>query len=214
MRKPWIVVFIAVFLMSAVASVQVEAAGGSTDGGNVADLFKDKHAPQTVGDNESGKKDVPAATTSGTVWMFVKVIFVLGVVVALIYLLLRFVHARTKSFSEGRSIETMGGVSVGSNRSVQLVKVGSRILVVGVGESISLLKEIENEEEVGELTKQNEREDLIDQSVWRFKDWLKKKKTTENSGGRFKKVLEDRLKQMTNERRNAVDRYEKKGFRK
>ena len=45
----------------------------------------------------------------------------------------------------------MGGTGLGGNRSIQLVKVGDRILIVGVGEDIQLLTEIKDEAERNQL---------------------------------------------------------------
>ena len=42
-------------------------------------------------------------------------------------------------------------LTVGANRSVQLIKVGDRLLVVGVGENIQLLKEIEEGQEYDQI---------------------------------------------------------------
>lgn len=218
LRRQCIWLIAAMFLMLAFPGVNAAAAGGSSnDGGTVAEHFQNGHSPNITGQKKqgaSGKQKAPMATTSGTIWMFVKVILVLAVVVALIYFLLRFVNARTRSYSEGRSIQNVGGVSVGSNRSVQLVKIGGRVLVVGVGESVSLLKEIEDADEVGALLDENRQEDVIDHSIWKFRDWLKQTRTGNRQQGHFQKVLEDRLKQMGQGRKKALDEIKEKGFRK
>ncbi|MXI40447.1 flagella biosynthesis protein FliZ, partial [Escherichia coli] len=53
-------------------------------------------------------------------------------------------------------VENIGGTTVGQNRSVQLIKVGKRVLVVGVADSIQLLKEIDDEQECEAIVKQYE----------------------------------------------------------
>ena len=55
-----------------------------------------------------------------------------------------------------RYVENIGGTTVGQNRSVQLIKVGKRVLVVGVADSIQLLKEIDDEQECEAIVKQYE----------------------------------------------------------
>ena len=50
-----------------------------------------------------------------------------------------------------QTVKTLGGATLGGNRSVQMVKVGNSILVVGVGENVQLLKEINNETEIEEI---------------------------------------------------------------
>ncbi|HET7579074.1 MAG TPA: flagellar biosynthetic protein FliO [Bacillales bacterium] len=218
LRRQWIWFIAAVLLIMAFPEANAAAAGGSSDdGGTVAEHFQKGHSPDGAGQKKQevqNKQKAPLTTTSGTVWMFIKVILVLAVVVALIYFLLRFVNARTRSYSEGRSIQNVGGVSVGSNRSVQLVKIGGRVLVVGVGESVSLLKEIEDADEVGALLDENRQEDVIDHSIWKFRDWLKQTRTGNRQQGHFQKVLEDRLKQMGQDRKKALDEIKEKGYHK
>ncbi|WP_059282601.1 flagellar biosynthetic protein FliO [Bacillus coahuilensis] len=82
---------------------------------------------------------------------YIRMIAALGFVVFLLYVLLKFVNLKTKPNDLTKTIITLGGTPLGGNRSVQLIKVGERILVVGVGEDITLLKEIENKEEYNKL---------------------------------------------------------------
>ncbi|HET7656813.1 MAG TPA: flagellar biosynthetic protein FliO [Bacillales bacterium] len=218
MRSSWIVLFAAVFIaMMSVYQVNAEAAGDSTkcNSNTVAGHFKCAQSPGNSGQKQQDAKKptLTSKSTSGTVGMFIKVFLILAVVVALIYFLLRFVNAKTKSFAEGKIVQTIGGTSVGSNRSVQMVKVGERILVVGVGESVSLLKEIDNQEEVERLLEINHREDVIDKSFWKLKDMLTKRTHSVNQERKsFKTMLEGRLKQMAQERKKAMEQLKKKGF--
>lgn len=209
-----IFVFLAVvFVAWALSQTAAEAAGSTDDGGTVADYLKDGHSSKTP-DKKQEKKDIPVANSSSTAWMFIKVILALALVIALIYLLLRFVHARTKSFADGRTIQSIGGVNVAANRSVQLVKVGDRILVIGVGESVSLLKEINDTSEVEKLLVENTREDVIDHSIVKFRNWFKRTRVPEQSDNNFKTMLEARLKQMTQERKEATAQLKKKDLGK
>jgi flagellar protein FliO/FliZ len=182
----------------------VEAAGSADNGETVADYLKGDHSSKTD-DEKQEKKDLSVSNTPKTAWMFIKVIFVLALVIALIYLLLRFVHARTKSFADGRAIQSIGGVNVAANRSVQLVKVGERILVIGVGESVSLLKEIDDASEVEKLLVENTREDVIDHSIVKFRDWFKRARSPKQGDNNFKAMLEDRLNQMMEERKKTAE---------
>ena len=86
-----------------------------------------------------------------SIWDFLRMIFVMIFVVALLYFVLRFIGKKTKSYQKANFIENLGGTNLGGNRSVQLVKVGERVLIVGVGEDIQLLTEIEDEAERKQL---------------------------------------------------------------
>lgn len=198
--------------MMSVMQLNVQAAGQKDgDDKTVADHFRDKQSSDDKADKQSLKKDTPLTTTSDTVWTFVKVVLVLALVIALIYLLLRFVHKRTRTFAEGRTIQNIGGVSVASNRSVQLIKVGERVFVVGVGESVSLLREIDDLDEVEQLTRESRQADVIDHSMGRLRDWLGKPRSPDGARKDFKPMFEDRLKQIKQERQGAVEQLKKKG---
>ena len=48
-------------------------------------------------------------------------------------------------------VENLGGNRLGANRSVQLIKVGERLFVVGVGENIQLLKKLKKDKNMSKL---------------------------------------------------------------
>jgi flagellar protein FliO/FliZ len=101
---------------------------------------KDQKAPsQTEG------QTLPKASAGGTFLTFIKLLFALGVVLALILFLYRFLAKRTRAFQSVGDLRNLGGVSVGPNRSVQLVKIGDEILIVGVGENVQLIKTVEDQ---------------------------------------------------------------------
>src|SRR5690606_19664621 len=103
--------------------------------------------------------------------MFIALIFI----IFLIYALAKFINKRTRTFHGTRSLESLGGISVGQNRSIQLIKVGKRLLVVGVSDSIHLLKEISDEKEIQQFIEEREaslqQEDIFTKS----KQWLANK---------------------------------------
>ncbi|MFC4355256.1 flagellar biosynthetic protein FliO [Chryseomicrobium palamuruense] len=78
-------------------------------------------------------------------------IFYTLLIVGLIYLLIRFLATRQRSLQTNQLVQIMGGGSVGQQKSVQLVKVGNQVLVVGIGQDVTLLKEIEDEAEKARL---------------------------------------------------------------
>lgn len=197
-----------------VSTANAQAAQKPDDGKTVADQFKNQPTSDQNQEEDNAKDDVPLSTTSDTVWTFVKVILVLALVIALIYLLLRFINKKTRSFTDGRKVQSIGGINVGSNRSVQLIKVGERIFVIGVGESVSLLKEIDDSGEVEQLQMESEHEDVIDHSMVKFRDWLKKPRKKKDSEPDFKRMLEGKLEQITQERKQAIERMEKKRHEK
>jgi flagellar protein FliO/FliZ len=194
--------------------IDAGAEGETGDGEPTVDEWvNDDQQNENSGENKA-ENPPPETTMKNTVWMFVKMVLALGFVIALIYFLLRFVNSRTKAIGDGKAIKSLGGVGVGSNRSVQLVKVGERIFVIGVGETVSLLKEISEPEEIEQMLEANQ-VDPIDGSFKKLKDFFKEntvKANSENPQNRtaFAKMLESQLKTMGRERKQAYEKRSKK----
>ncbi|MFE4349667.1 flagellar biosynthetic protein FliO [Peribacillus butanolivorans] len=148
-----------------------------------------------------------------TIWEFLRMIFATIFVVGLLYIILKFINKKSKSYQKANSVENLGGTSLGANRSVQLVKVGGRILVVGVGENIQLLKEIDNPEEYEQLMKDyNEKMDQMIQPgefATKLKNkWLKKREIETHS---FSSEFKNQLDQMSDSRKKLLNELERKG---
>lgn len=193
-----------------VQSGVANAAGG--DGASAYDTIqkhtstsKDQKAPsQTKG------QTLPNSSAGGTFLTFLKLLFALGVVLALILFLYRFLSKRTRAFQSVGHLRNLGGVSVGPNRSVQLVRIGDEILVVGVGENVQLIKTVEDEDFLAKL---QEAENLIQTSKGgqlgtRLLEWAKEtgKAKTQRSQveGSYKNQLLQVLKERSDELRRIV----------
>ncbi|MDM5297944.1 flagella biosynthesis regulatory protein FliZ [Bacillus pumilus] len=130
------------------------------ENGTVNDWLKEekegtKDTQKKNTDNQTNPaEEVPSSSVS--IMDFVKMIGALLFVILLIYGLVRFVGKQNRLLKPFRYVENIGGTTVGQNRSVQLIKVGKRVLVVGVADSIQLLKEIDDEQECEEIVKQYE----------------------------------------------------------
>ncbi|CVM88307.1 flagella biosynthesis protein FliZ [Streptococcus pneumoniae] len=130
------------------------------ENGTVNDWLKDekeskKDTEKKTTDNQTNPaEEVPSSSVS--IMDFVKMIGALLFVILLIYGLVRFVGKQNRLLKPFRYVENIGGTTVGQNRSVQLIKVGKRVLVVGVADSIQLLKEIDDEQECEAIVKQYE----------------------------------------------------------
>jgi len=79
------------------------------------------------------------------------VIVVLGIIIVLIVLLIRFLGNRNRYLSQNRSIRTLGAVGLGPNKSLQVIEIGGNVYLVGVGEDISLVDKISDPEELALL---------------------------------------------------------------
>ncbi|MDQ0230522.1 flagellar biosynthetic protein FliO [Metabacillus malikii] len=158
-----------------------------------------------------------------TVFDFMKMFVALAFVLALVYFLLKFVTKRNRFINQGQAIVNLGGTSLGQNKSIQMVKVGERVLVVGVGESISLLKEIDDEHERIEFIKSHE---LKQEQMVAPKDLMKKVTTMLNANHNrqnhsqktksipFSKAFNEQLENLKKERTKQLDDVKRRGLDK
>ena len=68
-------------------------------------------------------------------------------IIGLIYGLIKFLASRQRSLSNSGVVKVLGASSLGAQKSVQVIQVGEQLLVVGVGEDVSLLTEITDEQQ-------------------------------------------------------------------
>lgn len=78
----------------------------------------------------------------------ITVIVVLVLIIALIVITIRLLAFKNKSMVATRAIQHLGGVGVGQNKSVQMMKIGDHIYIVGVGENVQLLEKVEQPEHI------------------------------------------------------------------
>jgi len=152
----------------------------------------------------------------GSAWNagdLIRILLVLALIVGLILLLLRFIGRRNRGWWMNRSLRSLGGIAVGTNKSLQIVEWNGRIYVLGVGENVTLLEAITDPDEVEALLAAHRTANEVpDVSL---AGWLKRLQNrgraaddaqVGGSGGRaksFEETLEDRLRQMS-ERREKV----------
>ncbi|MBV6683262.1 flagellar biosynthetic protein FliO [Bacillus sp. JRC01] len=144
-----------------------------------------------------------AGDTSVTFMDYVKMVGALLFVIALIYGLLKFINQKGKSYQQSKLIHNLGGTTLGGNRSVQLIKVGDEILVVGVGENIQLLKEVEDPSQKEKILSFYE-----DKSVSPA-NWVSKF-TTPKGTGSFQAHLKEQLEEMKRGRKTMLGEWKKK----
>lgn len=181
-------------------------------------MFKNKHSVSQTGNSgnsTAATQKQSASSVSGTPDLFIaflKLILALVLVLALIYFLYHFVAKRTRKFREGSTLKNIGGVSVGTNRSIQLIRLGNEVLVVGVGETVQLLKEINDPDVIATLTDQEEKPDLIEENVRKIVNWtanktLRKQSTEKGNKSRsLKPQLHGHLDRLKKERSESMEK--------
>lgn len=87
--------------------------------------------------------------------LVIRFLLALALVVVLIYVLLKLMNTFTSKQGQLKNLENLGGISVGMNKSVQLVKVGSTVYLLGVGDTVELLTEVTDQAFIDQLLSDN-----------------------------------------------------------
>lgn len=151
-------------------------------------------------------------------WDYIKMVFALLFVIFLLYGLLRFVNSRNRSFQHNQLIQNLGGAGVGQGKSIQLMQVGNTLYLVGIGEDITLLKEITDPEEIEKLTKIYEDKlgnsktvPYITELYNRLKENVSSKaKSNEKKGPSFNETFQKRLQEIKKDRSEVLEDWKTK----
>lgn len=98
---------------------------------------------------DSNRAEAPVGLTA---WDYIKTLLALAFVIALIYGMVKFINTRNRVTQHGKLMQNMGGLSLGQQKSIQLVKIGEQYFLIGVGDEVRLLKELSDPEEIAQLT--------------------------------------------------------------
>jgi flagellar protein FliO/FliZ len=88
--------------------------------------------------------------------LFIKFIFSFVLVIALLILILRYLSKRNRLMQSNGLVLPLGTHPLGNNKSLQILLIGQTIYIVGVGESITLLRTISQGEEYQHLLEEIE----------------------------------------------------------
>lgn len=183
---------------------------------SVKNQLEKQKTDQTEGERNTpseGEKDIlEQKPPSVSMFDFIQMILALLFVLALLYGALKLINNRNR-LDSGRSVENIGGTNLGNNKSLQLVKVGNSVLVVGVGDSINLLKEITDEQEREQLIQSyRDRSENLAINTDRLSSLVEKlkgmKKTRSKSS--FSSLLQDQLGQLSKDRKTKLTEMDDK----
>lgn len=167
--------------------------------------------------NSTVQKSTPAQV-GVTIWDFIRMIFATIFVVFLLYVVLKFINKKSRSYKSTQLVENLGGTPLGGNRSVQIVKISSRVFIVGVGENVQLLKEIDDAEERNQILADYNAKleqtvqpgDIVTKVMEKTKHW----KSTKNENATFSSLFKEQLDEISKGRKKLFAELEKKGKHK
>ncbi|MFC4409205.1 flagellar biosynthetic protein FliO [Chungangia koreensis] len=180
----------------------------NSDGSDRTDSGNDR--PDSPAEDEQSD----SGTVSLSLWDYLKMLFALLFVVGLLYGLLRFVNKRNLQYQKNRLIQNHGGINLGQHKSVQVLEIGSSFYLVGVGEDITLLKEITDPAEIEKFQKNfEERESTAPlpfiAEVWESLKGKSGQLKSTDSESKFQDVFQQRLKELKDSRKKGIEDWKK-----
>lgn len=177
----------------------------------------DKGEEQAPVNEEVDQDERETSPVGLTVWNYIKVILALLFVVALLYGLLKFINRKSRLYDKNKMMKNLGGLSLGQQKSIQLVVVGETYYLIGVGEDIRLLKEITDEEEIASLLSYYEDVEEIpfqgpfEKLLLKFSPMKKKMpQKNDNEETDFSQIFNHRLTEIKEDRKKQLNRLAKK----
>lgn len=127
--------------------------------------------------------------------IIVKLVLYTLLILVMIYGLIKFLAVRQQKFQPNQAVKLMGGTPLGNNKSLQLVKVGNQVLLIGVGDQVTLIKEFADGEELGLDTANAEKTMAgFTNPLLKLPHWKKEKGESQNSkAGRFDDLFKQSL---------------------
>jgi flagellar protein FliO/FliZ len=179
--KKWVISFAALFLVVLGPITSVHASEKT-----VYDQFQ-KNSQQ---EQHSSPQTVESPSMGLSILQFIGSFLL---IIGLLYFVLRFVSRRNKMLNTGGVFHTLGGHSLGNNRSVQLVMIGETLYILGVGDSIQVIRTIPPGEEQTMLLETVAREQAVAAEKWKGKWELFTQKTKQE---KWNEILAKQLKNL------------------
>ena len=171
---------------------------------NIDNEQPDTNDEDSILENDSEFLIEDDASNTSMGWQIVRLVVGLALVLGLVYIVLKLLGKRNGFNQQPGLLRNVGGVSVGANKSVQIIRVGNRYYLIGVGDNVELLEEIDDPETI---------EQLIDQSEGKDSDALsffskgKNEKSNESSGKPFNQLLARELQSIRKNRQDLIKKH-------
>ena len=134
-------------------------------------------------------------------------------VLGLIYLMVKILGRKNQTLQRSKVIENLGGLPLGHNKSIQLVRIGEEVYIIGVGEQINKIDKITDESLLHILEESGEQPEHSMNFVQDILDRFKKEDKTEEQDNSFNQLFEQELKKMQENRSEMLKDYQKRDDR-
>lgn len=207
-------VFVLLFVMNlAIPTHFVDASQGNK---MITDCLENENNCEGNDKTDAETQDTKSASGSVGILDYIKILLSLVFVIGLLIAVLKFLNKRNLNYQQSSVIRNIGGLSVGAQKSVQLLHIGNRLYVVGVGEDVRLLNEITDPNEIEQIFKiYNDKQSntstapYIAELFAKFK--TKRASVDEQQNGQgFSDILDKRLSEIKKERSDELERWKEK----
>lgn len=214
-RFVMIFVFLGTFLFICPNPTSVYANANTN---SISDCWENPKSCEGDAEPDAEKDQVVSAAGDVSAWEYIKMILALIFVVALFYAFMKFLNKKNLNYQHNQMVQNLGGISLGAQKSVQLLQVGKSLYLVGVGEDVQLLREITDPEEVEQLTAlYNERQEIAVSSPYITELLSKFKKSSQDPSTKigktpdtFGELFEKKISEMKHERSEELEKWKKK----
>lgn len=228
MNLSYLLKSISIFLLAIflIGSLPIVTLADDNPAKSVSDWYlKDKDNEEDIPNVNEEEEPAADRTQDGAAvglswWDYTKTLLALLFVVGLLLALLKFINRKNRMFDQHRLMKNVGGLSLGQQKSIQLVIIGDSYYLIGVGDEVRLLKEITNPEEIAALKSYFDEDELqsppglVNKLLTMLP--LGKGDTSDESdqSADFKKMFTSRLDELKAERKKHLNRLAEKESRK
>lgn len=210
LRKAMVFALLVVLALFVPTQSLVSASIGTEMIGDREECLKNPNLCQETNTPDAETDQTESASVSMGPWEYIKILLSLVFVLGLLIVVLKFLNKRNVNYQQNSIVQNIGGLSVGAQKSVQLLHIGNSLYVVGVGEDIHLLKEIASPEEVEQiLNYYNNKQANASTSPYiaELFSKLKSNKQDVSENPKFNAMFNDRINEIKQQRSEELERW-------
>ncbi|GAB2563434.1 flagellar biosynthetic protein FliO [Gracilibacillus alcaliphilus] len=179
----------------------------------VNDMFDQEQAPseQEEPNNVDQGQEEPVMEEANPSFLssLLRLVLALAVVIAIIIFISKFLQKKNKLFKRQQIVENYGGISLGPNKTIQIIKIGNRYFVVGVGDNIELLMEITDGKTIEQLEAESEPNESLDKLKTKLWNMNQEPNSEENTKA-FSTLFNKEINSMKDGRRKAFEKWKER----
>ncbi|KEO82943.1 hypothetical protein EL26_12670 [Tumebacillus flagellatus] len=175
-----------------------------------------ENVTKAIQDKQKGTApaELPTATGDGSLfWSLLQLVFALGIIIAIIYFLIRFLSQKT-NLSRNQAFQSLGAQALGKDRSVHLISVGDKVYLLGVGETVTLLDTVTDAQLIEQL-RENAQQPMV-RPVPGLQTWMNRLRPKANAQAEelqveelpFDAALREKLHNLKERRQQTVDDWQ------